>query len=105
EAMFGGEFCDAAVKGVQALTQLDHREPRQTELAPSHLVIAVARVIDGVDNDAGVERLDPLCDLVKPPKDRAGQVAAEEVVAAGGERHDIRGGRRSSEVCQHAVCG
>ena len=46
EAMVGGEFRDAAVEGVEALSQLDHLEPRQTELAPSQLVIAVARVID-----------------------------------------------------------
>jgi hypothetical protein len=45
EAVFGGEFRDAAVKGIQAPSQLDRREPRKTELAPSQVVIAVARVI------------------------------------------------------------
>jgi hypothetical protein len=77
EVMFGGECRDAAVEGAQAPSQLDRREPRQTQLAPSQVVVAVARVIDRVDDDARAERLDPLCDLVKPAKDRARQVAAE----------------------------
>jgi hypothetical protein len=105
EAMLGGELRDATVKGVETLSQLDHLVRRQTELAPSQLVVAVARVIDCVDDDPRTERLEPLCDLVKPAKDRVRRVAAEKVVAAGGQRHDIGGGRCSNEVCEHVVCG
>jgi hypothetical protein len=63
---------------------LDRRQPRQTQLASTDIVVAVARVVDGVDDDAGAEWLDPLTDLVKPAQDRARENAAEQVIAAGG---------------------
>jgi hypothetical protein len=75
------------------------------ELAPSQFVIAVARVIDGVDDDARTERLDSLCDPAEPAKDRARQIAGQYVVPAGSQRYDIRGRPCPSEVCEHAVCG
>jgi hypothetical protein len=37
----------------------------------SYVVVAVAGVVDGVEDDAGRERLDPPCDLVKTAQDRA----------------------------------
>jgi hypothetical protein len=66
--------------------------------------VAVARVKDGVDADRGAEWLDSLCDLVSPAQDGAREVAKEQVVAAGGERHDARDRRYPCEVGQHAVC-
>jgi hypothetical protein len=80
EAVVGSEFLDARVNDVQALSQLGDGERRQTELAPPHLVIAVAWVVDGVDDDPRAERLEPRRDFVKPAEDRAGQLATEWVV-------------------------
>src|SRR5439155_24070231 len=104
ETMFTGQLRDAAVHGVQALSQGDRRQPRQAQLAPPHVVVAVARVVDGVEDDAGAERLDPLCDLVKPAQDRARALAAEQVVATGGERDDVRRCWCPSEVGEYALC-
>jgi hypothetical protein len=67
------------------------------------VVVAVARVVDGGDDDTGAERLDPLCDLLKPAQDRAREVAAEQVVAAGGEGDEVRSRWCASEVGEHAV--
>jgi hypothetical protein len=72
-------------------------------LAPSHVVVAVGWVVDGADDDTSTERLDPLRDLVKPAQDRARELAEKQVVAAGGECHEIRSRRRASEVGEHAV--
>src|SRR5919197_3686069 len=47
--------------------------------------------------------MEPLCDLVEPAQDGARKVAAEQVVAAGGERDDVRGRRCKSEVSKHAL--
>jgi hypothetical protein len=57
---------------------------RQTEFVPSDRVVAVARVVDGVDDNTGAERLDRDGDLVKPAQDCAWEVAEKQVIAAGG---------------------
>jgi hypothetical protein len=48
--------------------------------------------------------LDPLRDLLKPSQDRARQITAEQVVAAGGDRDDVCGCGCRREVGEHAVC-
>jgi hypothetical protein len=78
ETMRLGQLRYPAVDRVQSPSQLDRRQPRQTELAPPQIVVAVARVVDRVDDDLVAERLDPLCDLVKPAQDRAWEVAEEK---------------------------
>jgi hypothetical protein len=54
-------------------------------------------------DDTGAERLDALCDLVQPAQDRARELAGKQVIAAGGQRHDVGSRRCSSEVGKDAV--
>jgi hypothetical protein len=45
--------------------------------------VAVAGIVDGVHDDPGAERLDPLCNPMKTAQDCARKGAAEQVIAAG----------------------
>jgi hypothetical protein len=49
KAALAGQLRDTAVECVQASSQLDRRQPRETELAASDGVVAVARVVNGID--------------------------------------------------------
>ncbi len=100
---FGSEQPDATVERVQAPPQLQRRESGEAELAPSHLVVAVARVAHRVDDDPRAERLDPVGDLVEPPDDMPRGIAPKEIVAARRESHDVGGRGRTGEVGQDAV--
>jgi hypothetical protein len=42
--------------------------------------------------------------LVKPAQDRARELAAEQIVAASGQRHDVRRRWRVSEIRTDPVC-
>ena len=70
----------------------------------TEVVVAVDRVVDGAGHDSGTERLDLACNRVQSAQYRARQVAAEQVVAAGGQGDDVRRRRCAGEVGEDAVC-
>jgi hypothetical protein len=57
EATLAGWLADAAVEWISGAVVARSPPARQAQLAPSPVVVAGARVVDGVDDDTGAERL------------------------------------------------
>ena len=69
EATFLGQLGDAGIEGGQAPAQLDRLELGEAELATQR-VVAVAWVVNRVEDDPRVKRLDPRRDLLQIAQDR-----------------------------------
>ena len=82
EPAVGGEAPDPAIQRVQSPPELERSEARQPQLTPPHVVVAVGRVVHGVDDHARAERLDTVDDLLQPAQDAARHRPGKEVVAA-----------------------